>query len=241
MLKPVPRTTLSQKILDEIMQAIKSGVWEPGSKIPSEQELATSLSVSRNSIREAIKTLNNRKVLESHPGQGTFLSKDAMRYILSSELIDRGYKDASLFEIVETRALIALQCAYWAAERATEEDLDRLHELLGMMRDSVGSTMEEQDRIHDLFHEEIIRMSKNSFIIRLLSSVQAEIEAQREKVNVILPTDALEMLEDQEEITNAICAGKPEEARIAMEKHLNRSIRVARQMMDGRNQDNNKK
>ncbi len=240
MLKPVPRTTLSQKILDEIMQAIKSGVWKPGSKIPSEQELATSLSVSRNSIREAIKTLNNKKVLESHPGQGTFLSKDAMRYILSSELIDRGYKDASLFEIVETRALIGSQCAYWAAERATEEDLDRLRELLQTMRDSVGATVEEQDRIHDLFHEEIIRMSKNSFIIRLLSSVQAEVEAQREKVNLILPSGVPEMLEDQEGITNAICARKPEEAREAMKRHLDRGIRVARQIMDERDRENKK-
>ena len=65
-------------------------------------------------------------ILESRPGQGTFLSKDAIRYILSAELIEDGYRDASLFEITEIRALLEAQSAYWAAERATDEDMEEL-------------------------------------------------------------------------------------------------------------------
>lgn len=97
LLRPVMRKTLSQTILCEIITAIKMGLWKPGERMPSENELADSFSVSRNSVREAIKTLNNMNILESRPGQGTFLSKDAIRYILSSELIEDGYRDATLF------------------------------------------------------------------------------------------------------------------------------------------------
>ena len=224
MLKPVSRTTLSQTILYEIIQAIKNGMWLPGSKIPSEQELAASFSVSRNSVREAIKTLNNMNILESRPGQGTFLSKDAIRYILSSELIDNGYKDASLFEITEIRALLEAQSAYWAAKRATDEDLNELRFILKLAKESMGDNMKEQDRVHYLFHDAIIRMAKNTFVARLLSSIRAEIDAQRVKFDEIPPVNVSELIKDQEEIINFILERKPEKAREAMERHLNHGL-----------------
>ena len=111
------------------------GLWKPGERMPSENELADSFSVSRNSVREAIKTLNNMNILESRPGQGTFLSKDAIRYILSSELIEDGYRDATLFEITEIRALLEAQSAYWAAERATDAEMEELERVRAQGRD----------------------------------------------------------------------------------------------------------
>ena len=169
MLGPVSKKTISQTILREMMKAIKSGMWEPGTKIPSEKELAETFSVSRNSVREAIKTLNNMNILESRPGQGTFLSKDAIRYILSSELIDEGYRDATLTEITEIRALLEAQSAYWAAARATDEELEELKEILVQAKKSMSGTMQEQDSVHFLFHETIVKLAKNSFVKRLLS------------------------------------------------------------------------
>ena len=129
MIEPVSRTTLPQVILDNIVKAIKEGVWQPGSRIPSEQELATAFSVSRNSIREAVKTLNKMGVLESRPGQGTFLSSDAIRRILYSEFIEKGYDGVSLLEITEIRILLESQSAFWAAKRATDEELEELKEI----------------------------------------------------------------------------------------------------------------
>ena len=224
MLRPVMRKTLSQTILCEIITAIKMGLWKPGERMPSENELADSFSVSRNSVREAIKTLNNMNILESRPGQGTYLSKDAIRYILSSELIEDGYRDATLFEITEIRALLEAQSAYWAAERATDAEMEELEQILVLAQKSRDDTMEEQDRVHYLFHDTIVKLAKNSFVIRLLSSIQAEIAAQRSKFDDMSPVDISELIQDQEEIINYILQRKPAKAREAMTKHLNKGL-----------------
>ncbi|MDD4320787.1 MAG: FCD domain-containing protein [Acidaminococcaceae bacterium] len=224
LLRPVMRKTLSQTILCEIITAIKKGLWQPGERMPSENELASSFSVSRNSVREAIKTLNNMNILESKPGQGTFLSKDAIRYILSSELIEDGYRDATLFEITEIRALLEAQSAYWAAERATDNEMEELKHVLVLAQKSKNSTMQEQDRVHYLFHDTIVKLAKNSFVIMLLSSIQAEISAQRSKFDDMSPVDISELIQDQEEIINCILQRKPGKAKEAMTKHLNKGL-----------------
>lgn len=224
MLGPVSKKTISQTILREMMKAIKSGMWEPGTKIPSEKELAETFSVSRNSVREAIKTLNNMNILESRPGQGTFLSKDAIRYILSSELIDDGYRDATLTEITEIRALLEAQSAYWAAERATDEELEELKEILVQAKKSMSGTMQEQDSVHFLFHETIVKLAKNSFVKRLLSSIQAEISAQRSRFDSMSPVDISDLIRDQEEIISYIIQRRPVKAREAMTRHLNKGL-----------------
>ena len=218
------RKTLSQTILCEIITAIKKGLWKPGERMPSENELAGSFSVSRNSVREAIKTLNSMNILESRPGQGTFLSKDAIRYILSSELIEDGYRDATLFEITEIRALLEAQSAYWAAERATDDEMEELKNILVLAQKSRNDTMQEQDRVHYLFHDTIVKLAKNSFVVRLLSSIQAEIAAQRSKFDDMSPVDISELIQDQEEIINHILLRKPAKAREAMTKHLNKGL-----------------
>lgn len=224
MIEPVSRTTLPQVILDNIVKAIKEGVWQPGSRIPSEQELATAFSVSRNSIREAVKTLNKMGVLESRPGQGTFLSSDAIRRILYSEFIEKGYDGVSLLEITEIRILLESQSAFWAAKRATDEELEELKELLRRSHECLENNLECQDQVHFAFHEAVVRLSKNSFVIRLLSSIQAEIDAQRAKYAEISVVDQMDSIRDQEEIINAILKREPEKARKAMEKHLNKGL-----------------
>ena len=224
MIGPLSRTTLSQAILDNIIRAVKEGVWQPGSRIPSEQELATAFSVSRNSIREAVKTLNNLGVLESKPGQGTFLAADAIRRILYSEFIEKGYDDATLLEITEIRILLESQSAYWAAKRATEEELDELREILTQSHACLEENLECQDRVHFAFHDAIVKFSKNSFVIRLLSSLHAEITAQRAKYEDVSAEDQIDLIKDQEEIISHVLNREPEKARKAMEKHLNKGL-----------------
>lgn len=224
MLEPIPRSTLSRTILDEIIKAVKKGLWQPGSRIPSEKELASAFSVSRNSIREAVKTLNNSGILESRPGQGTFLSEDALRKISLSELLENGYRDATLQEITEIRILLESQSAFWTAKRASERELDELREILQRCRDSRDRDLESQDQAHFAFHDAIVRLSKNSFAIRLLSSIHAEIDAQKARFEEIPTIDRLDLIRDQEEILQFILNREAAKARDAMERHLNKGL-----------------
>lgn len=226
MFEPVSRVTLSQTIIEEIIKAIKQGVWLPDSRIPTEKELAETFSVSRNSIREAIKTLNAMKVIESRPGRGTFLAHDAMRQILSSELIDSRYKDVSLTEIIEIRMLLEAQSAYWAAVRANDDELNELRAVLDLAENSMSMDIAEQDRVHALFHETVIRISGNTFVRRLLSSIRAEIETQRSGFDKMPAAELSDVIKDQEVIIRHILNKDAENARASMEKHLEKGFKL---------------
>lgn len=219
MLKPLPRITLSQAIIEEIILTIKKGYWQLGEKIPSEQELATSFSVGRNSIREAIKALNNMRVLDSQPGKGTFISCNAMRHILSNELINKGYQNATLNEIIEIRNLLESQSAYWAAERATEADLAKLREILVISKKS-DDDLALLNEVHERFHDVLIQLAGNSLVLRLLSSIEAEIDAQRSAFDHMSTVDISCLIKDQEEVIHFILDRKPKEARDSMAKHI---------------------
>ena len=66
--------TLSENIADRIKQRIIVGKYAVGTQLPNEQELADSLNVSRTTIREAVKLLVSRRVLEIERGKGTFVA-----------------------------------------------------------------------------------------------------------------------------------------------------------------------
>lgn len=226
MLKPVERTTLPQSILEKLIFEIKRGTWLPGAKIPNEKDLASTFSVSRNCIREALKTLNNMKILESKPGKGTFVAKDAMRKILTSELIEKGYRDSTLKEITEVRMLLEAQSVFWAAERASDEELEELYSILEKSKTYKKMSLDEQIELHFEFHEAIARLSKNSFLIRLLDSMRAEIEAERLQYDDYSPEAQMDLIKDQEEIINYILSRDAQRAKEAMERHLIRGLKL---------------
>lgn len=226
MIQAISRVTLTQSISDQMLKLIKDGAWKPGDKIPSENELASSFSVSRNSIREAVKILNKMNVLTSCPGQGTFLAQDAVSRILSLEVIDIGYKNASVEEIYEIRTLLESQSAYWAALRVTDDDIDELNDLLRLSRDNENRDIAEQNRIHYAFHDAIIHMSKNTLLIHMLSSIKAEIDAHHASFDNLPAADITNLINDQEKVIAAILNKKPEEARLAMISHLERAMRL---------------
>ncbi len=229
MLEPVSRKTLPQAILGKIIDAIKEGVWQPGSRIPGEQELASAFAVSRNSIREAVKILNNMGILHSHPGQGTFLSADAIQQILYLEFIEKGKKDTSLFDLLEIRLLLESQCAYWTTKRASDDELAEFENILKRSRATDTSDLERQNALHQDFHTAIIRLSKNSFVIRLFSLIEAEIESQRSKYDAMPNVVQVDMIHDQETIAAHVLAREAEKARLAMEKHLHKGLRFLAQ------------
>lgn len=225
-LEPVARTTLSQSIVNKLVKAIKDGLWRPGSRIPNEKDLASAFSVSRNCIREAIKTLNSRGIVESRPGRGTFLAEDALRRIVNAELIEEGYKNATLADLTEIRILLEAQSAFWAAQRATDGTVRELQDLLGQYRQVRVEDIEALEELHLLFHEKIIALSGNPMVMRLLSSVKVEIDAQRAKFKALPEPHLIDLIRDQEEIIAAVVGRDPEGAREKMESHLNKGFRL---------------
>jgi GntR family transcriptional repressor for pyruvate dehydrogenase complex len=163
---------LSSEILARLQQGIRDGVLSVGDKLPSERELAESLGVSRNSVREAIRALEALDVIEVRHGDGTFIKAPDVASLLSPFLDVLLEKQTFLREVLEFRRLVEPAIARLAAERATDEDLERLRRIL----EDHEARIKKRQAVVDVdiaFHREIAQAAHNSVIqstLELLST-----------------------------------------------------------------------
>jgi GntR family transcriptional repressor for pyruvate dehydrogenase complex len=132
--KPIKQEKLSVKIANQIKTLIIEGELKPGDPLPPERELMGLLNVSRPSIREALKSLVGMGFLETSKGNRTVVKSLAAGSIL--EPLNYLLKDdiTIVFQLLEVRKAIEAWNAYYAAKRATAEDIARLTENLEGMR-----------------------------------------------------------------------------------------------------------
>ena len=129
---------LSQSIADTLISMITiEKRFAAGDKLPNENELAAELSVSRTTIREAIKTLAARDIVEIQRGRGTFVTKGALAQKQEMEQLTAIKVNAK--DLYEMRLIFEPEAAYLAAERGTETEIRRILEY--------GRKVEEQIRI----------------------------------------------------------------------------------------------
>lgn len=127
--KLTPRR-LSDQVVDSLIAMIASGELKPGDKLPPEPQLMSQFGVGRSSIREAIGALELIGLLAVRPGDGTTV-KDSASMIesravgLSLLTIGQG----AIRELVEARAELEVSMAGFAAERASDEDIDAIREI----------------------------------------------------------------------------------------------------------------
>ncbi len=205
--KPINRVNLHSEVMQQITAAIRSGQWQPGSRLPGEIALAEMFQVSRTCIREVLKALAYSGVVESRSGVGTFL-----REIPSEEpsLVMDLLSSSDYVDVLEMRKLLEGQAAYWATERATPEEIAELEKILRQD----GWTLKE---IHTAFHDRVTALSKNPVLIHMLTEFQEQFKKQRELNFVILPDE--DRLEHWK-VMEAIKSGSPAKARKAMHQHI---------------------
>lgn len=127
---PVRGKTLSAQVARQIEDLITSGRWPVGTRIPAENELVAQLGVSRNTVREALRSLVHTGLLEARSGDGTYVRAFSE---LEVPLVRRASR-ASLTDALEVRGLLEQQAARLAALRRSEADVGRLRELLEAQR-----------------------------------------------------------------------------------------------------------
>src|SRR5262245_59456553 len=119
-MKPVTRTSLSDEIVQQIIDLISREVLKPGDRLPSERELCKKFGVGRTSLREALRSLAVMGILDGRVGDGTFVSDSNSKYLAKSLqwglLLDR----KKVQDLIETRLMLESQTAFLAAQRAGE-------------------------------------------------------------------------------------------------------------------------
>lgn len=170
---------LYEKIVDQIEKRIVDGELRAGDKLPSERELAIQFGVSRTSVREAMKALTLRGLIEVTPGRGTFIvdqTSRALRHSLNL-MLQVGKRETSKY-LIELREILEPEIAAIAASRATQENLDAMRDAVETMDQSMDdiSTYAEADLD---FHLALAESAHNPLIISLLDSLIGELREQR--------------------------------------------------------------
>lgn len=157
---------LSQSIADTLISMITiEKRFAAGDKLPNENELAAELSVSRTTIREAIKTLAARDIVEIQRGRGTFVTKGALAQKQEMEQLTAIKVNAK--DLYEMRLIFEPEAAYLAAERGTETEIRRILEYGRKVEEQIRA---EQDRTENeqAFHKAIAQATHNEFMNQLM-------------------------------------------------------------------------
>jgi len=223
-LKRVHKTSLSDGIVEQITGLIARGVLKPGDRIPSEKQLCQQFGVGRTSVREALRSLSVMGILESHAGDGTFVSTNRDRYL------ERAFQWGLLLDpkvvedLVETRLVLESHTAYLAARKADEEDLEELESAIQGMEQSVSNVPLYLE--HDLrFHLRIAQAAQNRILETFLSTIRGYLQVWvQETLSAPDATNsvprAMLSISQHKQILNALKRHEPEEARRAVRDHI---------------------
>jgi GntR family transcriptional repressor for pyruvate dehydrogenase complex len=237
-IKPIKKNNISNAVFEQMKQAIFNKEWEPGTKIPSENDLASMFSVSRISIRGAIQKLASLGIVETKHGEGTFV-KELTSGLYMNSLIPMLYLEKpDIMFILEFRRIIEVESAKLAALRSDENDIAKLQLLLEKMDASKNDLKKHSEE--DLnFHFEIARMTKNPII---------------ENVNLILKDILASVLQDivaalgysrgiyyHQKLFEAIKAHDSEKAKQIMNEHIQNTIESMMETLAKSESEENKK
>lgn len=210
MSKSMLADSTAQKIMDMIVEESRFSV---GDKLPNENDLAQELGVSRSTLREAIKILTTNGILEIQRGKGTFVTSNTI--IDSADLSDIA---SGLDDLFEMRLMFEPDCAYLAAERATDEEIAIIchygEEIEKKILRGEDRTYEEQK-----FHESIANATHNSFVKQFMPIIFNAI-----KKGVVVMTQSEQVnkdnLKDDRLIMDFIKKRNADGARTAMRLHI---------------------
>ena len=216
----------SVKTADEVAHQIEAlvleGVLRVGDQLPSERELANTTGVSRPTVRDGIKALEARGILEIRHGGGTFVS-DVIGTVFSPQIISilPAHQKATR-DYLEFRREFEGSCAAFAASRATKLDRELFSDLMKSMEQAPNDPEKEGD-LDVEFHSLIGEMAHNLVMLHTMRScyrlLSAGVFENRERL-YSLSGSREKLLQQHRDIFDAIIARDPENAKSAAQAHI---------------------
>lgn len=207
---------LPQIIADKIIDLIESKELLPGEKLPSEQELMKELNVGRGTIREAIKSLVSRNIVEIRRGVGTFVAKNTgvVEDPLGFSFINN--KKKLVKDSMDVRLLLEPSIARWAARNATDSEILEIIELSKRIEKAILNDEDYSD-LDVEFHTKIANSSRNLVVENLIPILNMNIRSLIDVTHAVLREHTIL---SHKKIANAIKERDEEMAERLMREHI---------------------
>jgi GntR family transcriptional repressor for pyruvate dehydrogenase complex len=190
MLPKLSRETLADQAARNLMAFIEAENLKPGKLLPPETQLAADFGVSRPVIREALKSLEGKGIIEVVSGKGAMvrpLDGEPLRLFFRRALqIQR----EAIIDLIELRRAVEIQSVGLAAQRRTPEELGQLAEIVAEMRRNLRAP-ETYVALDVAFHQLVASMTRNMMLFHLVVTM-------REAINETLPESLLRPLTDEQ-------------------------------------------
>jgi GntR family transcriptional regulator, transcriptional repressor for pyruvate dehydrogenase complex len=214
----IQRANLTDSFIAEIERQIQTGELQGGARLPSESELSTRFGVGRSTVREAMKALSHKGIVEISVGRGSFVRPDAREQLSGARVLRVRLHDSRVQEVYEARKILEVELAGLASQRATPEDIAEIKAALAEMQRTLDD--DKAFTAADVrFHVAVAHAAKNgpleqfySFAGDLVSEViQDVIKLPSVKANSILLHTAT---------CEAITRGDVAAARASVQNHM---------------------
>ena len=219
--------SLTERVIDQIIQRVRENELRPGDRLPSERELSSLLGVSRPVVREAIRVLAARGQVAVQHGRGVFVQDSlAMQHLRAAAAT----AEHDLMELFAMREVLEVPAAGWAAERADEAALKVLRQDLAELDDAAQGEPDypEMQHLDSRFHMHIVEMAGNRFMIQTLGVLQEMMHAGM-RTTLRLPGRYESSREDHHRILAALETADAEGARAAARDHIQAALAAAQE------------
>ncbi|MFA6850512.1 MAG: GntR family transcriptional regulator [Selenomonadaceae bacterium] len=198
---------LREVVCETLRDAIRKGVLKPGERL-MEIQLAEELGVSRTPVREAIRKLELEGYVIMMPRRGTYVANLSIR---------------DVNEVFEIRTSLDSLASGLAAERITDEELERLQRLLVLIGEYIEeNNMEKIVETDTEFHDILYQASRNTRLVGIIFNLREQLTRFR-STSMAYPGRLKETLEEHRHLVEAIAQGDALEAQRAAEEHMEKS------------------
>lgn len=217
--KTVRTSRLYEQIVQQIEESILKGSLKPGDQLPAERELAQKFGVSRTAVREAVKALREKGLVEAFSGRGTFITNGTSQAIRQSiDLMLKFGQPNSSMHLAELRSILEPEIAALAATRGEDQHIAAMQDAYNVMdrsrRDPTGFIEADLD-----FHLALAEAAANPLILSLIDSIVDLLREQRLRIFQVEGGPERGQLHHKQ-ILSAVSQRDPERARAAMRDHL---------------------
>lgn len=180
--KVVRTSRLYEQIVQQIEDSILKGALKAGDQLPAERELAQNFGVSRTAVREAVKALREKGLVEAYSGRGTFITDGTSQAIKQSLdlMIKIGQPDGSV-QLAEVREILEPEIAALAAVRCEDQHIVSMREAVAVM-DQAKEDPEAYIEADLDFHLALAEAASNPLILSLLDSIVGLLREQRIRI-----------------------------------------------------------
>lgn len=223
--KSLKRPKLADSVYEVFIAMLREGRLTPGQRLPSERELATLFGVSRSTVRNAVQRLSLLGYVDVRQGDGTIVKapgRDALAKPFRNLLLAEPH---SVWDLLYFRRMLEPEVARFAAQHCTPSDRRVLEACLDRQRSTVdlGAHLGLEDTV---FHQEIVRISRNTIVLRMLDTLHELMKELR--TTVLAGSQPPLTLHHHYEIAEAIWTNDPERAGLAMARHLDWVVDTAK-------------